>query len=237
MFFIYKIIMGILKRDPRFKPLENTSIRFYERLLQIAPSLSRKFPSKLSRILVYRYYFKKRKSQGLLNFYKIKNWRFRLWVSSTLTYILHRGLTSFRRFHLLNPFFFGLVFGTMISETDLFPGQEFWTSNFLINPRNDYMLSFILEDFSTKHSFEYTRKDNLALGLDRMILKGIENKELDPLSWMVIGSRYASLGESEFSYLAFQMAHYKDHQNIGGNSSMPLEGLEAERFYSRKEEG
>jgi hypothetical protein len=235
MYFIYKIIMGLLKRDPRFKPLDNTSIRFYERVLQIVPSLNRKYPSKLSRLLVFRYYLRKPSSLSLLKWYKVQNWWFRLWKSSTMTYILHQGITTHRRYTMIKPLLYGFLLAMFISETDLWPGQEFWAINYMAFPKNDYMFSFVLEDFASKNSSDICRKDNLTLGLDRMILKGIENKELDPLSWMVVGARYASLGDSEFSYLAFQMAHYKDHRRIGGNSATPLEGLEAEKFYTRKE--
>ena len=94
-------------------------------------------------------------------------------------------------------------------------------------------MPYILEDVHIKGAPDYFKKDNLSMAVDRAILKGIENKELDPLTWMVLGTRFASMQELEFSYLAFQIAHFKDHQNIGGNSMQPIEGMDASRFFTK----
>lgn len=234
MIILYKIIMGLLKRDPRFKPLDNTSIRFYDRLLQILPSLNRKYPSKLSKLLVYNYYYHRSPSPSLITWLKTKNWRFRLWRSSKVTYILYRGISTFRFMCYAMVFIMSFITASILSETDSLPGQQFWTFFYLSSPRNDAMLSFVLETFGHSDSPEYCKKDFLALGIDRMILKGIEDKGLDSLSWMVLGTRYNNLQEGEFSYLSYQMAHYKDHQKIGGNSGQPLEGLEAAKFFNKQ---
>lgn len=235
MIILYKIIMGLLKRDPRFKPLENTSLRFYDRVLQILPSLNRKYPSKLSKFLVYYYYYYRSPSPSLINWLKVKHWRFRLWRSSKITYVLYRGISSYRRFVYFEALLVAFVTASILSETDSLPGQQFWTFFHLASPKSDFMLSFILESFGHIDTPEYYKKDFVTLGIDRMILKGIEDKGLDSLSWMVLGTRYNNLQEGEFSYLAYQMAHYKDHQKIGGNSAQPLEGMEAAKFFNKQE--
>ena len=100
-------------------------------------------------------------------------------------------------------------------------------------PKIHWLLPYILEDVHIKSSADYFKKDNLALAVDRVILKGINDKELDPLNWLVLGAKFAAMQEMEFSYLAFQMAHLKDYQNIGGNSMQPVEGIEASRFFTK----
>ena len=235
MLILYKILMGLLKRDPRFKPLDDTSLRFYDRVLKILPSLNRKYPSKLSKLLVYRYYYQTSKSPSLLTKYKQLNWRFRLWRSSKITYALYRGISTSRRISLINIVIYSFFAASILSETDSFPGQQFWALFYLMVPKNDFMLSFILENFGHADTPEYYKKDFLTLGIDRLILKGIDDKGLDSLSWMVLGTRYTNLQQGEFSYLAYQMAHYKDHQRIGGNSAHPLEGLEAAKFFNKQE--
>jgi hypothetical protein len=158
MLILYKILMGLLKRDPRFKPLDDTSLRFYDRVLKILPSLNRKYPSKLSKLLVYRYYYQTSKSPSLLTKYKQLNWRFRLWRSSKITYALYRGISTSRRISLINIVIYSFFAASILSETDSFPGQQFWALFYLMVPKNDYMLSFILENFGHADTPEYYKK-------------------------------------------------------------------------------
>ena len=56
---VYKIVIGLLKRDPRFNPLDKTAIPFYDRVMEIVPSLNRKAPSRLSKLIIQKHYLSK----------------------------------------------------------------------------------------------------------------------------------------------------------------------------------
>lgn len=232
----YKMLLGLLKRDPRFKPLDKTSIPFYDRLMEIIPSLQRKLPSRLSKFLIYRYYLLHYKSPLHPYLQSLKAFRFntRLYISKQIQEILYFGVSKKRRLTLIFTIFLGIYVGFFLNESEGLPGQEDYALNYIIYPKIHWLLPYILEDVHIKGSPDYFKKDNLALGIDRLMLKGIEDKELDSLNWMVLAAKFASMQETEFSYLAFQMAHFKDHQNIGGNSAQPIEGLEAARFFTHK---
>ena len=226
--------MGILKRDSRFKPLEKTGIPFYDRVMEIIPSLNRKLPSPLTKLLVFRYYVNKYKSPLYPQIHKLKVLRFksRLHISKKIQELLYYSTSKSRKFTYFYYLFTGLLVGLFFSDQEFRPGHEGFTLDYMLHPRIHWLLPYLLEDVHIKDSPDYFKKDNLSMAFDRALLKGIEDKELDPLSWMVLGARFSSMQEAEFSYLAYQMAHFKDHEHIGGNSMQPLEGMESARFFT-----
>jgi hypothetical protein len=233
----YRIIIGLLKRDPRFKPLDKTGIQFYDRLMEIIPTLNRKYPSKFSKLLIRRHYLLKYRSplRSQLLYLKTLRWKLRLYISKQIQETLYISPTKRLKLYYFFYFLMSLVVGAIVSDLSVLPGHQFWSINYLLYPKTHWMISYILEDTSAKSDSDFLKKDNLAMGVDRLVLQGIENKELDTLNWILLGTKFASMQEMEFSYLAFQLAHYKDHQNIGGNSMQPLEGFEASRFFANKE--
>lgn len=232
---LFRLILGLLKRDARFKALDKTSVPFYDRVMEIIPKLNRKLPSKFSRALIARHYFLKYRSPlyPFMSKFKALRWSFRLRLSKKIQESLYISSFKPRAGKYLGWFVFGIIAGDAMCHTENLPGHEAWSKNFFFYPRTHWMLPYIIEDTHSKGSEDYFKKDSLALGIDRMIMKGIEDKEMDSLSWMVLGARFASMQESEFSYLAFQMAHMKDYQKIGGNSMQPVEGMDASRFFSK----
>lgn len=95
------------------------------------------------------------------------------------------------------------------------------------------MASYLVEDTYAKGNPDNFRKDNLAQSLERVMREGIENEELDSLNWLVLGAHFSVTQQDEFSYLAYQMAHFLNHQQIGGNSLQPLEYADAAKLFQK----
>lgn len=126
-----------------------------------------------------------------------------------------------------------MLFGIFTTQTDSYPGDERshrWMFTF---PRPHWMASYLVEDTYGKGNYDIFRKDNLAQSLERVMKEGIEHEELDSLNWLVLGAHFSIVQQEEFSYLAYQMAHYLNHQQIGGNSLQPIDYADAAKLFKK----
>jgi hypothetical protein len=122
---------------------------------------------------------------------------------------------------MLAFFLFGVVFAEWnLSSKEGTPTGEYWYGKFLGSPRYHWIASYIFEGSDTFVRFqpEYYKKDNLAQAIDRILTEGIEQDELDSLSWLVLGTHFTARRDEEFANLCNHMAHLVDHKTIGGNS-------------------
>lgn len=103
----------------------------------------------------------------------------------------------------------------------------------MMNQRYHWITSYVLEDTYYRRKPEIYKHDNLAQAIDRVLTEGLEHKELDSLSWLLLGSLCTARQEQEFAYLSMQMAHYKDHKVVGGNSLQPIEATDALKFFGK----
>ena len=96
---VFKMILGILKRDPRFKPLDKTAVPFYERIMEIVPTLNRKLPSLPSKLLIWRHYLLKYRSPFYKQILYIKTmrWKTRLYLSKKIQETLYLSVSKRRK--------------------------------------------------------------------------------------------------------------------------------------------
>lgn len=162
-----------------------------------------------------------------------KVWRFRLWFSKKIQYFRYVSTSGPRKSTLILLFLFGLWFGEYTSYFEFAPGHAHYTFPFLKMPRYHWITPYILEDTTYKFKPDIYKKDFLEQGLDRLIGEGLELGETDSLNWLTLGALYEAQRDQEFSYMCLQMAHYKSHQTIGGNSLQPIDFASATKFFTR----
>jgi hypothetical protein len=138
----------------------------------------------------------------------------------------------YKRFSILLLFVVGGLYAEMIlASKENNPIGQHWYIKFMSAPRYHWISAYILENTSIRFSQEIYKKDNLAQAIDRVMVEGIEQGELDSLSWLVLGTHFTAKRDEEFSFLANHMAHLADHKSIGGNSLQPVDNELADRIY------
>lgn len=162
-----------------------------------------------------------------------KVWLGRLWLSKQIQYTKYVSSSGSRKITLVMLFVLGMYMGDFKSYFEYAPGHVPYAMQMLAMQRYHWVTPFIVEDTYYKYKPDVYRKDFLEQGMDRLISEGLEMGETDSLNWLTLGSLYHLQREPEFAYLCMQMAHYKNHQVLGGNSLQPIESTDATRFFTR----
>lgn len=162
-----------------------------------------------------------------------KVWLFRLWFSKRIQHFRYVSTSGPRKTTMLLLFLFGLYLGEYKSYFEYAPGHVHYSWAFMTLHRYHWITPYIIEDTYFKYKPDMYKKDFLEQGLDRLIKEGLEQGETDSLNWLTLGSLYEAQRDLEFAYMCLQMAHYKNHQLIGGNSLQPIDFTAATKFFSK----
>ncbi|CAG9314973.1 unnamed protein product [Blepharisma stoltei] len=235
---LHKIKEGWLALNPRYKPYFLKSLSATERIALIAKQ--NPGPEPLS--LMSRIIFKRREMirayevsafAKLSEYLKTKFWLLKLHLNKKFQDVVYLSFARSRRFFKFWWIFIGFIFGETIADAEALPGGAEWTMNFFMQPKVHWMLQYIAENTSTKGHPQYLRHDNLQQSIERIMVQGIEQEELDSLSWILLATQFASMQEDEFSYYSFHFAHLKNHQAVGAHSLQPIDTNEAARMFTK----
>ena len=100
----------------------------------------------------------------------------------------------------------------MVIDFTTYPGNQAWTWLESLDYINDQSATFIFEKTGPPQAFGFQRdRNSMEQGMNRLINKAIDVGELDPATWILLGSYASFLQKTEFSYLSYHMAHLLEH--------------------------